>query len=462
MKSALSCLPVVVLIAALVGCSLHSIETVGAEKTSVDNTRWIEVEHIPVPAGVSGLHPDVEPAPGLGSGYTAIVCDKDDRVYVGTAFYGSYGSLLMMDPRRRPKKLEVVASIKDIVREDLTYGINTQSKTHTRLICDNQGHIWGATKQGNEIFGVRPELGELSDGFPGGHLYCYNPKTGIAIDHGILKKQQGVMTGAYDPKREMLYYRTEPLANFISYNIKTGEVCDKGRVGSLTRYIDIDKWGNVWIPATGSIVKYDVERDEMRDLTAEFINGNNVTLDTSDVHKYVYGYSCVTGPDGTTLYSAPVRDSSKDGSGMISEFDLTSEHDGKISARQVCRLAPKDMRATDVHTMTRSPDGKIYWTAETNNPAQNSRHELHIMRYDPKTRKGEDVGALWLKPLPGDKPDEGGKIKGWSEPYDGRELPNQVGNGVQGSTFDSKGNLYIKVIGWPGYGVLTVPRKALK
>jgi hypothetical protein len=103
--------------------------------------------------------------------------------------------------------------------------------------------------------------------------------------------------------------------------------------------------------------------------------------------------------------------------------------------------------------MVRSPDGRIYWTAQTANG-------LHVMRYDPRSRKGESVGVLRIQPIPGDKPDDKGQIAGWGE--SGRKAPTAVG-GIQGSAFDSKGNLYLQVCwSWPGYCAVIVPREILK
>jgi len=414
-----------------------------------DATTYLDVEHVPVPAGLSGYHPDDKRVIGHGSGYTSIVCGKDGRVYIGTAFYGYYGYLLEMDPRQQARRFRAVASIKDIVREDLDYGINTQSKTHTKLVCDSQGRIWGGTKNGNEIFDTRPELGEAPDGFPGGHLYYYDPNTGQARDCGILKKQQGLMCGSYDPKRQILYYRTEPVEHLVAYHVETSEVSDKGRVDSHSRYSAVDKWGNAWVPGRRTLVKYDVNDDELRDL--EVVSADNG-------EPYTEAYSCTIGGDGTKLYCSAISDGSKDGSGSLWEIDLKSEKDGTIKMRHACRLAPEGMRTTDVHTMGLAPDGRIYWTAPTRNPAMKNRYELHVMRYDPQRRRGEDVGVLRLKPMQGDQPDEQGRIKGWGDR--GSKAPTAVG-GIQGCHFDSAGNLYILIIGWPGYGCAIVPSTLL-
>ena len=99
-------------------------------------------------------------------------------------------------------------------------GINTQGKIHAKIVVGADGRVWFASKQAHEIFDTRPEYGEDGDGFPGGHLCYFDPKTGFSRSMGILKKQEGVVAGAIDDKRGKLYYRSEPKNVFLVYDIR--------------------------------------------------------------------------------------------------------------------------------------------------------------------------------------------------------------------------------------------------
>src|SRR5262249_50424665 len=135
-----------------------------------------------------------------GSGYTAISVGLDGNVYVGASRYGGYARLLVFDPPTGPLFMERVVHQQQPTRQRLR-GISTQGKIHAIIIVGPDGRIWFASKQAHEIFGTRPEYGDDPEGYPGGHLCYYDPKTGFSRSVGILKKQEGLMAGAMDKTR---------------------------------------------------------------------------------------------------------------------------------------------------------------------------------------------------------------------------------------------------------------------
>src|SRR5262249_55018052 len=156
------------------------------------------------------------------SGYTAIEVGKDGRVYVGSARYGDYAWLLRFDPAKKPLWMDKVVGMRELTGERRE-GINTQGKIHAKIVVGADGKVWFASKQAHEVFDTRPEY-EDADGYPGGHLCWYDPKTGFSRSVGILKRREGLMAGAIDDGRGKLYYRSEPRNHFLVYDIKTGEV----------------------------------------------------------------------------------------------------------------------------------------------------------------------------------------------------------------------------------------------
>src|SRR5205823_11113522 len=134
---------------------------------------------------------------------------KDGKIYVGAARYGGYAWLLRFDPDKKSYFMEKVVNMRQITGENL-HGICTQGKIHAIIIVGPDGRIWFATKQAHEVFDTRPEYGEDPEGYPGGHLCYYDPKTGFSRSMGILKRQEGLMGGAMDRANNILYYRSEP------------------------------------------------------------------------------------------------------------------------------------------------------------------------------------------------------------------------------------------------------------
>ena len=360
------------------------------------------------------------------SGYTACVAGPDGKVYLGTANYYDYGDWLAYDPRDR--SIERVVNLSRTIAENL-YDINTQGKTHTQLAIGPDGRIYGGTKQGHELFATRPEIGEQAGGYPGGHLIAYDPRTGLAQDLGILRAQDGLMNGIVDHERRRIYFKTEPRMHFLIYELDTHQVIDKGRVGTWSRYIDMDDRGDVWIPNRGRMTRYDVERDELVEYKVRVPAG---------APPYEKPYACVIGGGGSKLGADFNRRGMKLYGGdlrQIQEFDLASTASGVVPMRYVCNAVPEPFaQSSDIHTMIQDAKGRIYWTADV---GQNPKQTL-IMRYDPHRGQGECLGYVVD-----------------AEFAEHRDLHNGLGS-IQGSAIGPDGTLYIMAT-YPYY-ILEFPR----
>jgi hypothetical protein len=316
-----------------------------------------------------------------GSGYTALAVGADGRVYVGSARYGGYGWLLRFDPRTRGYFMERVVSVQQLTGERRG-GINTQGKIHALIIVGPDGRIWFATKQAHEVFGTRPEYGEDPQGYPGGHLCYYDPKTGFSRSMGILKRQEGLMGGAMDRNRNILYYRTEPKNIFLSYDVKTGAVKERGHVGASCRYMAIDVDGAVYLPGRGNyLCRFDPKTGYVEDLLVKVVGPGH----------YEAPYVIALGPNGK-LYGAGVSHP------WIMEFDIAHYKPGRfpeVVMRNVARAAPTGWPVHDIHAGVFGKDGRFYYPLQTTGPLTRggkAEQHLRIMRFDPKTSQAETVG----------------------------------------------------------------------
>jgi streptogramin lyase len=370
-----------------------------------------------------------------GSGYTAIAVGQDGRVYVGASRYGGYAYLLRFDPRTRTHFMERVVSVADLTGERRG-GINTQGKIHALIIVGPDGRIWFATKQAHEVFGTRPEYGEDPEGYPGGHLCYYDPKTGQSRSMGILKRQEGLMGGAIDPARNLLYYRTEPKNLLLSFNIKTGAVKENGHVGASCRYMVIDKDGAVYTTGRGSyLCRYDPRTGYVEDLAVK-VEGPG---------HYEAPYVIALAPNGK-LYGAGISHP------WITEFDIVHYKPGpfpEVTVRNVAPAAPRGLPVQDIHAGVFGKDGRFYYPLATTGPvAKGSKAEPHlrIMRFDPKTGQSQTVG------IPDTSSLDESKVR---HAY-ARDAKYKM-DYIQGMVVGADGSLYVMDI-YPQLNVVCFPR----
>ncbi|MGB9642302.1 MAG: hypothetical protein ACPL3Q_03750 [Candidatus Ratteibacteria bacterium] len=339
--------------------------------------QYIECEMFPIPESTHN-----------GSGYTAIEVGKDGNIYVGTAYYGSSAHLVRFNPRT--SRWDDIIDAHKITRETGT-GLDSQSKFHAKILVDANGITWAATKQGNENFIDRPEFGENPTGYPGGHLFSFNPKTNQTIDHGILRKQEGIMGGSIDKKRRKLYYWSDPKQHFLIYDIETGSVRDLGTTGGSPRYTAIDWKGRVFgTGRPGIIWMYDPETDRLYDLFVK-LEGPG---------QYKDPYVMVISLDGKKIFACAI------GGEYLMEFDLatisfaskTSDTDGSIICRHVGKSYPvNEKKPGDQHAGVLGKDGCFYFPNVIDKTP-------YLMKYNPENRKVVCLGIIAVKGNPDCKP----------------------------------------------------------
>lgn len=333
-----------------------------AEPPPLDEQRTIEGMGYPIPE------------PHSQSGYTALTAADDGWVYVGTAYYGDSARVVRFNADS--KAWEEIVDAHAVSRYDIKGGLNAQGKFHAEIVIGDDGVVWLATKHGHEEFINRPEYGETPEGYPGGHLYAFDPATGEVRDHGILKHQEGLMGGDIDNERRRLYYWSDPKQHFLVYDIDQNEVHDLGALRARPRYTAIDPQGRVFGPTRGDraghVYMYDPDDHRVYDLRVELEGPGQWSP------PYVFTLSA----DGDTIYGA------RHPQGYISELDLTSIEmrddldtaHGTITARHTARAHPGNKRSGVL-----GADGNFYFA-----------NDGHVFRYDPDTREAEDLGQVTL------------------------------------------------------------------
>ncbi len=256
----------------------------------VGHTKKLEAEAFPIPSEMHG-----------GSGYTAIEFDREGKLYVGTATYGFWGSLVRLDPK---KGIWRRLFRSDELTHEYGRGQGAPGKIHTKLRLGADGKLYGGMKQGFEFnFGTRADMGESPEGQRGGyrtsHFFSYDPKTETATDLGPGFPQNGLMGFCADTDRGYLYSTTDPSVYFLAYDLKTGRTWNAGAVAGYApaRYMALDEeTGRVYHP--GEVTPAEKQFMTVWDPREFRLRDYEIVAD--DSLRYRHSYTIACGPPGSS------------------------------------------------------------------------------------------------------------------------------------------------------------------
>ena len=327
--------------------------------------------------------------------WAALLAASDGKVYAGLAFHGAGGRLVHYDSKTG--RMHDAGDLTALAGEShLERG--PQSKIHSKFGEGQDGRIYFGTHGGWWFNYARFATKE---GYPGAHWMAYDPKTGRVEDFGIGPVNEGVNTGAYDPKSHRLYGLTHPRGHFVYYDVATRKAVDKGRVNnfeSVCRTLGIDDEGNVYGSfGRGQIFKYDPRTDALTELAARVpIREKGVSLGR-DYHKSETAWRTVVwDPVSRKFYGVD------ESATLLFSFDPKAGPDGEV--RPLGQLAiPElaDRREVPYATLslTLGRDRKLYYGAaaqEFDYASSAGAAAAHLITYDLKTGRSEDLGAMVL------------------------------------------------------------------
>jgi len=380
--------------------------------------------------------------PGLermDGNWAALFAASDGKVYVGLAYHGGGGHLVYYD-----SKADAVRDVGDL---NVLCGENglhrgPQSKIHAKF---------GEGKDGRIYFGTHAGLWwdyarfATKAGYPGEHWMAFDPKTGRVQDFGIGVPNEGINTGAYDPQFNRIYGLTHPRAHFVYYDVAAGKTVDLGRIDnweSIGRTLGIDDRGNVYGSfGQGQIFKYDPRTDRITELSVRLpIREKGISLGR-DYSKSETAWRTVVWDRETRRFYG-VEESATN----LFSFDPNAGQDGEV--KRLGELAiPGFADKRDVPyatlSLTLGHDRKLYYGAsarEFDYGGSAGAEASHLITYDLKTGRKQDlgemhledgsrvlgtnaadtgpdgtiylVGAIELRPKPGETPAAGGRIAG--------------------------------------------------
>jgi hypothetical protein len=349
------------------------------------SARRIRIDHRVFP----GLHL-------MDGHWAALLAATDGKVYAGLAYHGGSGHLVFYD-----SKTDRVVDVGDLnsLTGEAHLNRGPQSKIHSKFGEGKDGRIYYGTHAG---WWWNYSRFAAKEGYPGAHWMAYDPKTNRVEDFGLGVPNQGVNTGNYDPLFNRIYGLTHPRGEFVYYDVATRRAVNKGRINnfeSICRTLGIDDEGNVYGSfGTGEIFKYDPKADTIRELSVRLpIREKGISLGR-DYNKSETAWRTVVWDRQTRKFYGVEESAS-----ILFSFDPRAGKDGEVKQLgQLCVPGFEDRRDVPYATLSLAlgNDRKLYYAAagrEFDYAGSAGLGTSHLLTYDLKTGKTEDLGEMLLE-----------------------------------------------------------------
>ncbi len=229
-------------------------------------------------------------------------------------------------------------------------------------------------------------------GFTGSHIVSYNPSDGKVRDYGVILPRQGCRWMTMDLDREELHLISYPLAHFVVFRPKSGDVIDLGRLSQT------DALGPTWSAAgytyttddEGLLLRYDPVRERIEQLPLRLPDAPWRDPWGNFVRRMK------AGPDGVKLYGYAAL------SARLFEYDPGAGPYGAIrdlglpAGRDEMGTAP---RLYPPKALTFGQDGRIYCGIGSAAMSIDDDQGAHIIAVDPDTGERQDYGLIQAQGL---------------------------------------------------------------
>jgi len=332
----------------------------------------------------------------MDGNWAALLAASDGKVYVGLAYHGGDGHAVYYDAKTR--QMHDIGNLTELSGEEgLKRG--PQSKVHAKFGEGADGRIYFGTHGGYWWDYARFATKE---GYPGAHWMAFDPKTQKVENFGLGTPHEGINTGAYDRKYNRIYGLTHPRAHFVYYDVATRKTVDKGRLDnweSICRTLGIDDEGNVYASfGEGQIAKYDPKTDTLRDLKVRIpIRPKGISLGR-DYNKSETAWRTVVWDSETRQFFGVDESAS-----ILFSFDPKAGEDGETKRLGELSIAEFHGRRDVPYatlSLTLGHDRKLYYAAvahEFDYGGSGGGSPSHLMRYDLKSGKIDDLGQMVLE-----------------------------------------------------------------
>lgn len=371
-----------------------------------------------------------------GSGYFSIIEGKNNKLYIGTAKYGSNAYLVEFDPSS--KKMNVVVDAQKEIGKETT-GFAAQAKFHTRNNVGESGKIYLGTKQGY------PKEGESRDLYRGGYPMVYDPATGTTRVYEIPVPKHGVISITPDESRGVAYISTcddaRPIesTHFMQLDLATGKYRDLLDCRHMYAFIVVDHRGRAYHPILGGeIARFDPRTNKLERLK-QTIDGAPPTKESLLAHEESHPINWDFTPDKKTMYAVAMSGN------QLFSYDLTADGDTLVGKSHGKLIA--DAEATDCRALCVAPNGTVW--AGVAATFKDKGQFLHLVSYRP----GVDAAPRDHGPLAISNPDYTTFVDAENKPLpwhhgvvkasDGELIPRYV---VMGICAGKSGAVYVTTL----------------
>ncbi len=329
------------------------------------------------------------------SGYFSLSEGLDGNIHIGTAAYGDNAYLVEFDPAAESQRV-VIDTNK--VCGLTAKGYAAQAKIHTRNFVGRGGVVYVGSKQG-----YRLDKSDKSK-YPGGYVMSYDPRNGKTKNLGMPLKGQGVADVTVDDRRGLTYVVTCEDQHWMLGDTGGGKYRQLGP--TLTPYAMtlIAANGHAYaITSEFELASYDPDEDlvQIRPITI----GNQRWRRAGDHSVPTW----VLTPDRKRAYLILLDDPTLleiDLMGSQAEVNAIS-HGKMIEGRNPDSRCGLDLGA----------DGNVYAVIRIDNETAFGNGYLHhLTRFDPTSKKTEDLGVLSVDNpdyFDWDKTDAEGRAQAW-------------------------------------------------
>ena len=371
------------------------------------------------------------------SGYFSIVEGRDQKIYVGTAKYGSNAYLVEFDPGTR--QMQVVVDAQREIDNDAT-GFAAQAKIHTRNNVGRSGRIYFATKQGY------PKKGEKRSDYAGGFPMVYDPQTGKTRVYPIPVAGQGVISITPDEPRGVAYISTcsderpTESTHFMVLDLKSGKYTDLMDCRHMYAFIVVDHLGRAYHPILGGdIARYDPTTKKLKRLR-QTIDGKPPTAQSLLATPASHPINWDISPDRKTLYAVAMSGN------QLFAYDLTQSTDAGVLAGRSLGPLSTTAQATDCRALCVAPNGTVWAGIAATFPKRGKF--LHLVSYVPGSSGPVDHGPLAIgNPDYVETQTADGKVKPWHHGVyrlaDNKLLPRYV---IMGICAARDGTVYVTTL----------------
>ena len=201
----------------------------------------------------------------------SLLSGTDGHIYIGLCQEHTGGGVAQLYRFNvGTRGLEHLADMAEVSGESADGTHAPQGKIHFSLCQTTDGRLFGATHCTTPPVGhtVWNPYGMWDDpvlGYPGGHIFRHDPRTGETLDFGIIFPNEGIPYLVLDESRNRLYGITYPKAHFFRVDLTGRNLVDYGRISSWYPIgMAFDRRGNLFTSDTNSrLIKYDVGQDRL-------------------------------------------------------------------------------------------------------------------------------------------------------------------------------------------------------